>query len=246
MIFRLSQKLAKKLKSPLPNSAPADPNPFADWSAHLFTADKTQYLILTNTPSLYSTVIYGRGILNDSQFLDRALSLIREYMVADGQEFIFWTGVHRLWINCGGSAGHQFVRALDIHEGTREARQWAVSLSKADDARQALRNHADAAKEQSKVETLKRERARMLNAMLPYPAGETKTTIGERAGLNTGRMRSCVSSALDDGMIEACTVTKNSKPFDAYKLTNYGRKWRYCNKLWIGFVLGGGFLGLGC
>lgn len=89
MIFRLSQKLAKKLKVPVSNPAPADPNPFADWSGHLFTADRTQYLILTNTPSLYSTVIYGRGISNDSQFLDRALSSIHEFMVADGQKFIF-------------------------------------------------------------------------------------------------------------------------------------------------------------
>ena len=89
MIFRLSQKLAKKLKTPLPKSVPADPNPFADWSGHLFTADRTRYLILTNTPSLYSTVIFGKGIANDSQFLNRALSSIREFMVADGQAFIF-------------------------------------------------------------------------------------------------------------------------------------------------------------
>ncbi len=89
MIFRLSQKLARKIKVSSLKPAPADPNPFADWSGHLFTADRTQYLILTNTPSLYSTVIYGRGISNDSQFLDRALGAIREFMVDDGQEFIF-------------------------------------------------------------------------------------------------------------------------------------------------------------
>ena len=89
MIFRLSQKLAKKLKTPLPKPSPADPNPFADWSGHLFPADGTQYLILTNTPSLYSTVIYGRGISNDSQFLDRALGAIREFTEADGLEFIY-------------------------------------------------------------------------------------------------------------------------------------------------------------
>jgi hypothetical protein len=89
MIFRLSHKLAKKLKMPLPKPVPADPNPFADWSGHLFAADRTQYLLLTNTLSLYSTVIYGRGISCDSQFLDRALSSIREFMVDDGQEFIF-------------------------------------------------------------------------------------------------------------------------------------------------------------
>lgn len=89
MIFRLSQKLAKKLKVGSLKPAPADPNPFADWSGHIFTADRNQYLLLTNTPSLYSTVIYGRGVSNDSQFLDCALSSIREFMVADRQEFIF-------------------------------------------------------------------------------------------------------------------------------------------------------------
>ncbi len=89
MIFRLSHKLAKKLKTPLPKPASADPNPFADWSAHLFTADRTQYLIVTNSLSLYSTVIYGRGISNDRIFLDRALGSIRELMEADGLEFIY-------------------------------------------------------------------------------------------------------------------------------------------------------------
>lgn len=54
MIFRLSQKLAKKLKVGALPSLPPDQNPYADWSANLFTADRTQYIILTNTQSLYS------------------------------------------------------------------------------------------------------------------------------------------------------------------------------------------------
>jgi hypothetical protein len=32
---------------------PLDENPYADWSCHLFTADRTQYIILSNTASLY-------------------------------------------------------------------------------------------------------------------------------------------------------------------------------------------------
>ena len=43
MIFRLSQKLAAKLKVSPKVCAPLDANPFADWSAHLFTADCVQY-----------------------------------------------------------------------------------------------------------------------------------------------------------------------------------------------------------
>jgi len=89
MIFRLSQKLAKKIKVPAPLPKPLDPNPFADWSAHVFTVQRTQYLLLTNTASLYSTVLHGRGISDEGQFIDRALRAISELMEANGQEATF-------------------------------------------------------------------------------------------------------------------------------------------------------------
>ena len=89
MIFRLSQKLAKKIKAGTLGEMPLDENPYADWSCHLFTADRRQYIILTNTPSLYSCVMYGKGITDDSQFIERALSTIREFMEDDGQQFAY-------------------------------------------------------------------------------------------------------------------------------------------------------------
>ena len=89
MIFRLSQKLAKKIKEAPAQSLPPDANPFADWSCHLFTADRTQYIILTNPPSLYSAVMFGAGNTDGSQFIRRALDCLREFMVDDGQEFIY-------------------------------------------------------------------------------------------------------------------------------------------------------------
>ncbi len=89
MIFRLSQKLANKLKEGTLPSLPLDKNPYADWSARLFTADRTQYVILTNTKSLYSAVMYGRGITDGGLFIDRALRCIREFMEDDGQAFVY-------------------------------------------------------------------------------------------------------------------------------------------------------------
>jgi hypothetical protein len=67
MIFRISQKLAKKLKEGELPSLPLDENPYADWSAHLFTVARTQYIIMANTKSLYSVVMYGTGITDDSR-----------------------------------------------------------------------------------------------------------------------------------------------------------------------------------
>ena len=74
MIFRLSQKLCTKIKAGKLSETPLDENPFADWSAHLFVADRTQYIIVSNTKSLYSTVLFAKGITDDSRFIERALS----------------------------------------------------------------------------------------------------------------------------------------------------------------------------
>jgi len=89
MIFRLTQKLCRKIKTGALAAAPLDENPYADWSARLFTADRTQYILLCNTASLYSIVIYGRGITDSSLFLDHAMQSIREAMIEDGLELIY-------------------------------------------------------------------------------------------------------------------------------------------------------------
>jgi uncharacterized protein DUF6933 len=107
MIFRLSQKLTTKLKTGSLSALPLHENPFADWSAHLFIADRTQYIILSNTRSLYSTVMHGKGITNDGYFIDHALSSLREFMEDDGQEFIY-----RRFI-APASASVRFAKALN-------------------------------------------------------------------------------------------------------------------------------------
>lgn len=84
MILRLSQRLNKKIKAGKLRDTPLDENPFADWSCHLFTAGRTQYIILTNTKSLYSCVMYGKGITDDKRLINGALSTIREFMEDDG------------------------------------------------------------------------------------------------------------------------------------------------------------------
>jgi hypothetical protein len=73
MIFRLSQKLNTRIKAGPLRALPLDENPFADWTAHSFTADRTQYVIVCNTKSLYSTVMFAKGITSDNQFITRAV-----------------------------------------------------------------------------------------------------------------------------------------------------------------------------
>lgn len=71
MILRLSTKLNTKIKAGTLKSMPLDENPYADWSCHLFTADRAQYILMTNTQSLYSSVMFGRGITDAASLSGR-------------------------------------------------------------------------------------------------------------------------------------------------------------------------------
>jgi hypothetical protein len=89
MIFRLSQKLQSKIKAGALSTKPLAANLYADWSSHVFTADRAQYILLTNTRSLYSCVLHGRGITDDDAFIKRAFAVIREFLEDDGQSFVY-------------------------------------------------------------------------------------------------------------------------------------------------------------
>ena len=89
MIIRISARLGKKIHVTPAQSLSPDANDFADWSAHLFNAGRAQYILVTNTASLYSMLMYGKGITNDSVFLHRITSFMGEFMRDDGHEFIF-------------------------------------------------------------------------------------------------------------------------------------------------------------
>jgi len=91
MILRLTLKLAKKIGiAPLP-AIPFDENrnPILDWNANLFTVLRTQFIILTNTASLYSLILHGRGSTSDRQFVREALSSMEEFMTLDTNEIMY-------------------------------------------------------------------------------------------------------------------------------------------------------------
>ena len=89
MIFRISTKLGKKIHVTPDKILPVDPNPFTDWSANLFDVGRSQYVLITNTISLYSVVMCARGLRNDRLFLERARDSMSEVIRSAGYESIF-------------------------------------------------------------------------------------------------------------------------------------------------------------
>ena len=89
MILRFSQKLGSRLKTGTLTPLPMDAASIADWTSHLFFFDRTPYILVSNTAALYSTVLYAKGITNDSVFIVRVMAALREFMEADGLAFAY-------------------------------------------------------------------------------------------------------------------------------------------------------------
>ncbi len=107
MIIRLSSKLAGRIKARVTTTLRADPKPLADWSAHVFTADRTPYILITNTASLYSVVTLACGVTNDASLITRAVSCLGEQMADDNLQAPFLSVVKP------SSAAVNFSKALN-------------------------------------------------------------------------------------------------------------------------------------
>jgi len=79
-IIRFSQKLAAKIHETDLQPAPAAQNPYLDWHAHLFTARRAQYIIMSNSNSLFSAVIHGAGITHFNAFLNSMSDMLKEIL----------------------------------------------------------------------------------------------------------------------------------------------------------------------
>lgn len=85
MIFRISQAIKAKIKAGPLDVLPLNELPLADWSAQVFVVARKQYVLLSNTRTLFSTVMRAHGIKDERSFVDRAMRSIRALMEAEGQ-----------------------------------------------------------------------------------------------------------------------------------------------------------------
>lgn len=84
LVFRVTQKLATKLKIAIPQTLPRADEPLADWTANLFVADRRQYILIANTATLYAAIFPGSGIKTPVAFINAAMAAIIAQMERDG------------------------------------------------------------------------------------------------------------------------------------------------------------------
>ena len=82
MILRPSQKLNSRIKGGTLGVQPRHENPLLDWSAHVFIVERAEYVLVSNTTSLYSAVLDGAAIRDATRFTERVLGVI--WAILDG------------------------------------------------------------------------------------------------------------------------------------------------------------------
>lgn len=89
MLLRLTDKLSKKLKTGPLTKVDKDPGPYLEWYGLLFSVDRSQYILTTEAKSLFSVVMYGRGVTDEDIYLQHLFHHLREYMHCTGNRLIY-------------------------------------------------------------------------------------------------------------------------------------------------------------
>ena len=134
-------------------------------------------------------------------------------------------GSHKLWFSVGGSAGHSGLFALDIEEGSRKdqgGRRWEVTVQNASTAIAETIEQRELSKascdEQKTVKRIADDAAKLLKEYRKKPEGETETYFRKKAALGGDRAAPANDKLLEDGLIEACKITKNGREYDGFRL----------------------------
>lgn len=132
------------------------------------------------------------------------------------------TGLHQLWLNIGGSAGHSGLYAVDVDEGVPTSPRWHVTVKPAEDV---YAEHAEQRAEERERKAANKEsgkRAALVKDILAAAEeiGDwaTRKRIRERAGKgNEAANETLFSDLVEDGSLEQEMQTVANRPTKVYR-----------------------------
>lgn len=125
------------------------------------------------------------------------------------EDYMPGTGLHKLWLNAGGSAGHSSLWALDANEGpSGQPRHWNVTVTTPSDVC-----------EQKETKKAASRRDQILEAAGTFPDGESMSQILIKAKIKHDKKASALfETTVKEGKLVECTVKKKGGSVVGYRL----------------------------
>lgn len=136
------------------------------------------------------------------------------------------TGLHRLWLSIGGSAGHSSLWGVDVDEGVRTEttdRHWDVGLVTAEEARQQAKERNQTTKERDKQAKYAADVAdakeRILRAFNSLPGHQgVISQLRDASGRKGKAFDEAFGELVRTGQVKPCKVQRANKQwYDGYQ-----------------------------
>ena len=156
---------------------------------------------------------------------------MRQWILLSRREDYADDGIHKLWMRCGGSAGHSALWGIDVNEGIHPNRKWDVDVIDARDAIQQRTETQATNRKQAKADRQAAEDAEVRDLIFRAMTGDhnpdTRRQIRERTvGENeTAAFKRVFAGMLRTGELVESPVQRRNRntPYDGYLLVRKDR-----------------------
>ena len=115
------------------------------------------------------------------------------------------TGVHRLWVKAGGSAGQNVLFGLDVEEGVLgehfEGRRWVLTVHRQDQLKALLAAKKSLARTEKQAEKMKELKEQILEILLRKKEPETLSALAASLGHSRPTCGKALAELHEEGRI---------------------------------------------